>query len=170
MAYKIRTEVKLSDFKIAKVTKQVRKFLLLLLSYPGKTLDNVSLCEALDTVRANTDGACRENARYARKLLNKCINDDENADEGVPQIEGGRAAAGYGVHTIKLPEEAMAAKTWVDEYPEALDLAKNYWRQYSVVRPYKNVGYRGYQDNIPFHEVYRIPRLQAEDLDCTGGD
>lgn len=155
------TEVKLSDFKIAKVTKQVRKFLLLLLSYPGKTLDNVGLCEALDTVRANTDSACRENARYARKLLNQCINDDEDADEGVPQIEGGREN-GYGVHTIKLPEEAAAAKTWVDECPEALDLAKNYWRQYSVVRPYKNVGRGGYQDNILFHEVYRIPGLRAD--------
>lgn len=156
------TEGKLSDFKIAKVTKQVRKFLLLLLSYPGKPLDNVGLCEALDTVRANTDGACRENARYARKLLNQCINDDEDANEGVPQIEGSRVIAGYGVHTIKLPEEIAAAKTWVDECPEGLDLTKNYWRQYSVVRPYKNVGRGGYQDNIPFHEVYRIPGLQAD--------
>lgn len=159
------TEGKLSDFKIAKVTKQVRKFLLLLLSYPGKPLDNVGLCEALDTVRANTDGACRENARYARKLLNQCINDDEDANEGVPQIEGSRVIAGYGVHTIKLPEEIAAAKTWVDECPEGLDLAKNYWRQYSVVRPYKNVGRGGYQDNIPFHEVYRIPGLRADALE-----
>lgn len=159
------TEGKLSDFKIAKVTKQVRKFLLLLLSYPGKPLDNVGLCEALDTVRANTDGACRENARYARKLLNQCINDDEDANEGVPQIEGSRVIAGYGVHTIKLPEEIAAAKTWVDECPEGFDLAKNYWRQYSVVRPYKNVGRGGYQDNIPFHEVYRIPGLRADALE-----
>lgn len=154
--------------KSGKKATQPLKFLLLLLSYPGAELENLKICKTIDAGinfenDPQGDGVCRSLAKVARQLLDIYINaDEENKVDCKEMIRGYRAAFGYGVHTIDLPKEAAAAKTWVDEHPEALNLAKNYWRQYSVVRPYKNVGRGGYQDNILFHEVYRIPGLQAD--------
>ena len=166
-------EKRLSEYKIDKLGNQGRKFLLLLLSYPGQALRNGELCSGVGTTIANGSGEewddfCDQMTSRVRNLLKVIFqeNGEEKVEEWLPQIKGSTVTGGYGVrygvHTIKLPEEATAAKTWLEEYPEAIDLAKNYWRQYSIVRPYKNVGRGGYQDNIPFHEVYRIPRLQAD--------
>ena len=162
-------EKRLSGYKIDKLGNQGRKFLLLLLSYPGQALRNGELCSGVGTSIANGSGEdwddfCDQTTSRVRNLLKAIFkeNGDENGEEWLPQIKADRAAAGYGVHAIYLPEEAMPGKTWMDEYPELCSLAENYWGQYSVVRPYKNVGRGGYQDNIPFHEVYRIPKLQPD--------
>lgn len=142
---------------------QEEKFLLLLLSYPGMKLGNSEICSAVGSVASDKNETCRKLALKARKLLNLYINGEEKNKEGVPEIIG-KTEPGMeiGTHTISLLQEAQTVMTWVEEHPEQSRLAENYWKQYAIVRPFKNSGRSAYQDNIPFHEVYRIPGLQPD--------
>ena len=142
---------------------QEERFLLLLLSYPGMKLANSEICSAVGSVASDKNETCRKLALKARKLLNLYINGEEKNKEGVPEIIG-KTELGMeiGTHTILLPQEAQTAMSWVEEHPEQSRLAENYWKQYAIVRPFKNSGRSAYQDNILFHEVYRIPRLRPD--------